>query len=198
LQVLADNGRLDVAYQVLQQTTYPSWLFMASMNQTTLWESWATLKPDGTFGNKRTSLGHSALGSVGDWMFQTIGGLVPDVTSPGFKHFTIRPRPGGTLQDAKMTYRSPHGRIATRWALEGNRFALKVEVPVNASATVVLPTTNTDSITESGLPAASAPGVIYAGTVDGAPSYQIGSGRYSFAATFTHNRTAVGRRGFNE
>jgi len=198
LRVLADNGRADVAYQLLQQTTYPSWLYMASMNQTTLWESWATLSPDGTFGNKRTSLGHSALGSVGDWMFQAIGGLVPDVASPAFKHFYIRPRPGGTLRQAEMTFQSPQGRIASRWTLNNNQFNLEVEVPVNATATIVLPTTNTTSITESGLPAVSSPGVVYAGTAGGSASYNVGSGRYSFAATLTNSQTVGGLHAVNE
>jgi alpha-L-rhamnosidase len=92
LHVLVANGRADVAYQILLQQTGPSWLFMASNGQTSLWEGWNSLNPDGTFGpTKRHSLGHSALGSCGDWMFQNIGGLVPDTASPGFKHFIIRP-----------------------------------------------------------------------------------------------------------
>ncbi|MCH5375278.1 MAG: glycoside hydrolase family 78 protein, partial [Planctomycetes bacterium] len=185
LHVLADNGHTDIAYKVLQQRTYPSWLYMVGMNQTTIWESWGSLNPDGTFAVKRKSLNHEALGSVGDWMFQSIGGLVPDAASPAFKHFTIRPRPGGTLRHAEVTYQSPHGIIVSEWTLKDNQFSLDVEVPVNSSATIVLPTANVASITESGLPAASSPGVVYAGINHGSASYDVGSGRYSFAAMLT-------------
>jgi alpha-L-rhamnosidase len=160
---------------------------MASNGQTSLWEGWDSLKPDGTFGSKRTSLGHSALGSGGDWMFQGIGGLVPDAASPGFKHFIIRPIPGGTLKNAEMKYRSPHGQITSRWTLKDAHFNLEVEVPVNATATIVLPTTDTASITESGHPVETSPGVVAAGTAHGSTSYKVGSGRYSFAATVTKN-----------
>ena len=183
LQVLVENGRADGAYRILLQKTGPSWLFMASNGQTSLWEGWDSLKPDGTFGSKRTSLDHSALGSVGDWMFQAIGGLVPDPAGPGFKHFIIRPIPGGALRNAEMSYESPYGKIATRWKLNGNQFDLEVEVPVNTSATIVLPTGNNSSVTESGRPIASSPGVVAAGTIHESASYNVGSGRYSFAAT---------------
>jgi alpha-L-rhamnosidase len=188
LEVLAENGHADVAYKILLQKTGPSWLFMASRGQTSLWEGWDSLKPDGTFGSKRTSLGHSALGSCGDWMFQRIGGLVPDSASPGFKHFIIRPIPGGALTNAEMSYESPHGKITTRWKLNGNQFALEVEVPVNTSATIVLPTANTASVTESGRPIAASPGVVAAGTTPESASYKVGSGRYSFSATFADHQ----------
>jgi len=183
LQVLAENGHADVAYKILLQKTQPSWLFMASMGQTSLWEGWTSLKPDGSFGSKRTSLGHEALGSGGDWMFQGIGGIVPDPASPGFKHFIIRPIPGGTLTSAETSYESPHGKIATRWKLNGNQFALEVEVPVNTTATIVLPDAVTASITESGRPVAAAPGVVAAGTATGSASFKVGSGHYTFAIT---------------
>lgn len=183
LFVLTENGRADIAYKVLLQKTGPSWLYMASNGQTTLWEGWNSLNPDGTFGSKRTSLDHEALGSVGDWMFQSIGGLVPDVASPGFKHFIVRPIPGGALKHAQMNYQSPQGQISTRWELKGNQFTLDVEVPVNTTATIVLPTANAADITEGGKPVAKSPGVVAAGTADGATSYTLGSGRYSFAAT---------------
>jgi alpha-L-rhamnosidase len=186
LHVLVANGRADVAYKILLQKTGPSWLFMASNGQTSLWEGWNSLNPDGTFGpTKRTSLGHSALGSCGDWMFQNIGGLVPDPASPGFKHFIIRPIPGGALTNAELKYESPQGRITSRWTLKDVHFNLEVDVPVNATATIVLPTAGTANITESGRPVAASPGVIRIGTTNGFASYNVGSGRYTFAATLT-------------
>ncbi len=185
LHVLADNGRLDVAYAILQQTTQPSWIFMTSMEQTTLWESWDTLGSDGNFLNeKRTSLGHSALGSAGDWMFQAIGGLVPDSKHPGFHHFYICPRPGGTLKQAEMGYPSPYGKIATRWIIKGNKMVLEVEVPVNATATIMLPAMQADRITEGGKPAAASPGVAFLESKEGTTRYKVGSGTYSFMLPF--------------
>ncbi len=40
LFVLADHGRLDVAYKLLLNETYPSWGYMISKGATTWWERW--------------------------------------------------------------------------------------------------------------------------------------------------------------
>ena len=81
-----------------------------------------------------------------------------------------------------MKYQSPQGLIASRWTLKDDHFNLEVEVPVNATATIVLPTAATGSITESGRPVATSPGIIAAGTTHGTVGYKVGSGRYFFAA----------------
>lgn len=186
LHVLAANGRAEVAYKILLQQTGPSWLFMAANGQTSLWEGWDSLQPDGTFGSKRTSLGHSALGSCGDWMFQNIGGLVPDPGSPGFKHFIIRPLPGGDLTSAEMSYQSPYGKIATHWYLNGRQFILEVEVPVNTTATIVLPAANSSGVTERGRPEGASSGVVATKATDGSLGYHVGSGRYTFAVAIAN------------
>jgi alpha-L-rhamnosidase len=114
-------------------------------------------------------------------MFQTIGGLVPDPESPGFKHFTIRPIPGEALTQAEMAYQSLHGPIISRWMLQDGSFNLEVEVPVNTTATIVLPTRDADGVMEGGRAAMASPGVVSVGVTNGASSFQVGSGRYSFA-----------------
>lgn len=37
-KALSDNGYDDVAYKLLQQTTYPSWLYSVEQGATTIWE----------------------------------------------------------------------------------------------------------------------------------------------------------------
>jgi alpha-L-rhamnosidase len=39
-RVLSDNGRLDVAYTLLHQQTWPSWLYAVTQGATTIWERW--------------------------------------------------------------------------------------------------------------------------------------------------------------
>ena len=48
LDMLERNGRLDIAYQMLQQTKCPSWLYPVTMDATTIWERWDSLLPDGS------------------------------------------------------------------------------------------------------------------------------------------------------
>ena len=40
LHVLTNNGRLDLAYQLLLKTTPPSWLYPVTQGATTIWERW--------------------------------------------------------------------------------------------------------------------------------------------------------------
>jgi alpha-L-rhamnosidase len=43
-QVLSRFGYTDVAYKLLLQDTYPSWLYPVKMGATTIWERWDGIK----------------------------------------------------------------------------------------------------------------------------------------------------------
>jgi alpha-L-rhamnosidase len=73
-------------------------------------------------------------------MYRYILGINPDINHPGYEHFTIHPRPGGSLTWAKGSYNSIRGEIASSWKMENGKFILNVTIPVNTTATVVLPT----------------------------------------------------------
>ena len=47
--VLTRFGYDSVAYKLLLQDTYPSWLYPVKMGATTIWERWDGIKPDSTF-----------------------------------------------------------------------------------------------------------------------------------------------------
>src|SRR5690606_14407563 len=71
--VLSRFGREDVAYQLLMQQTYPSWLYPVTMGATTIWERWDGIKPDSTFQTpSMNSYNHYAYGAIGDWMYRNI------------------------------------------------------------------------------------------------------------------------------
>src|SRR5262249_18522272 len=44
--VLSANGRLDVAYTLLQQKSWPSWLYSVTQGATTIWERWDGWTPE--------------------------------------------------------------------------------------------------------------------------------------------------------
>ncbi|KAI2634013.1 glycoside hydrolase family 78 protein [Xylaria nigripes] len=129
----------DEFYKMLHQTTVPSWLYQVVMGGTTTWERWDSLLPNGTVNpNMMTSFNHYAFGSLGNWMFRTIGGLAP--AEPGWKTIRVQPIPGGNLTAAKATYASPYGMVSTDWYLDENGgFSLNLVVPPNSRAEVVLP-----------------------------------------------------------
>ncbi|WP_145856336.1 glycoside hydrolase family 78 protein [Pedobacter suwonensis] len=138
--VLSRFGHEDVAYDLLLQESYPSWLYPVKMGATTIWERWDGIKPDGSFQTAdMNSFNHYAYGAIGDWMYKNIAGINPVVTKPGYKDILIAPRPGGKLTSASAALETVYGTIKSSWTLTDGTFKLDVTVPANASATVVLP-----------------------------------------------------------
>lgn len=128
-------GRDDLAYQLLWQEKCPSWMYEIENGATTIWESWFSYRD----GNPLyTSMNHYAFGCVDDWIFRKIGGIRPD--KPGFKHMTIRPEPDERLTSAMLQMDTVHGTVSCQWKKEvKGRFSMKVEIPCNTTASVILP-----------------------------------------------------------
>jgi alpha-L-rhamnosidase len=176
---LTRNGYSDVAWQLLTDRTFPSWLYMIDNGATTIWERWdGYVKGRGFQDAGMNSFNHWAFGAVGEWMWRHIVGLHPDETQPGWKHFVIAPQPGGGVTWAKGEYQSIRGRIQCDWKLADGRFMLRAEVPPNTSATIHLPTQDASAITESGRPVAPDR------TAADEAVFELGSGTYEFAAPF--------------
>jgi alpha-L-rhamnosidase len=163
--VLSNNGYNDLAYKLLLQKDYPSWLYPVTKGATTIWEHWDGIREDGSYwdGNMN-SFNHYAYGSVGDWLYRVVAGISEGL--PGYKHINIKPMPGEGLDCAEARYDSVYGPIVSSWTKTKDHFKLDIEIPANTTATVTLPAAGT-CIQLSG-PAA---GLIF----------DIGSGRYSFS-----------------
>ncbi|MBP9003415.1 MAG: family 78 glycoside hydrolase catalytic domain [Candidatus Hydrogenedentes bacterium] len=139
LPALALAGREDVAYRLLLNEDFPSWLYQVKLGATTMWERWNGWTPEQGFADPgMNSFNHYAFGSVGQFMYEYVAGVHP--LEPGFGRFMVAPRPGGGLKHASLRYRSIRGEIASKWeSLEGNRLRLTVQVPPNTRAVVSLP-----------------------------------------------------------
>jgi alpha-L-rhamnosidase len=141
LHVLEANGYLDVAYRLLEQESFPSWLFPVKNGATTIWERWDGWTPDKGFQDKgMNSFNHYAYGAVGDWMVSGVAGLDLDPAEPGYKHVRFKPRPGGSLTYARAKLNTSRGTVAIAWKLDANRLDLELEVPPGSRATLDLPT----------------------------------------------------------
>jgi alpha-L-rhamnosidase len=133
-------GRSDEAYRLVNLRTFPSWGFMLENGATTIWERWdGYVKGRGFQNAGMNSFNHWALGAVGEWMWRVILGIEPDDAGPGFARFSVRPRPGGGLTWARGTYQSIRGPITVDWRIAGAQFTLKVAVPPNTTARIVVP-----------------------------------------------------------
>jgi len=177
LPVLADIGRLDVAYRLLETETLPSWGYMVQSGATTIWERW-----DGWTGEKgpQASLNHFAFGSVCEWLYTAVAGIDTDADRPGYKHIVLCPLPGGSLTWTRAEYESIHGRIASHWRRENGAFHWEVTVPPNTAATAHVPVGESGNVTEGGQPVEKAPGVTFERTEGDRAIYALGSGTYRF------------------
>ncbi|MEV0585347.1 family 78 glycoside hydrolase catalytic domain [Nonomuraea sp. NPDC050310] len=181
LDALTRTGHLDVAYRLLTQESFPSWLHpIVHGDATTMWERWdGWSEHRGLQDPGMNSFNHYAYGAVGDWMYRTIGGLV--AAAPGYRHLVVRPRPGGGITWATTTHRTPHGPVEIAWRAGDSNYELDVTVPPTCTAEVWVATEA--AVTESGLPAERAPGVSLVRREEGHAVFLVGSGSYSFRAT---------------
>lgn len=171
--VLSDNGQTEVAYDLLFQQSYPSWLYPVKMGATTIWERWDGVKPDSTFQDAgMNSFNHYAYGAIGDWMYRVTTGL--EIGQVGYKHILIQPQPTTKLDFAKTSFQSNYGEIVSGWERKDGKTKLTVKIPANTTATVTLPTKEVSAVREGGNPVVNAKagpkGVVV----------EVGSGEYVF------------------
>ncbi|KAL4891329.1 bacterial alpha-L-rhamnosidase-domain-containing protein [Aspergillus ambiguus] len=105
------------------------------MNGTTTWERWDSMLPNGSLNTvEMTSFNHYAVGSVGSWIHENIGGLSP--AEPGWRRSNIDVKPGGGDTSDETRFLSPYGLVGARWVVEEGKECeeskLDVTVPPNS------------------------------------------------------------------
>ena len=182
LPSLSNNAGNPTAYSLIQQTTYPSWLYEVNAGATTTWERWDGIETNGTYEDpEQNSFNHYAFGSCGEWLYRTVSGIDLDPTATGYRKIIIHPQPGGTVTSANASYASMSGTIVCNWSSGNGGFLLNATIPANTTATVYIPTTDASLVLESDGPTADATGVTYLRMDGGNAVYSVQSGRYSFA-----------------
>ncbi len=140
LEVLEENGYLDTAYKLLEQESFPSWLFPVKNGATTIWERWDGWTPEkGPQDKSMNSYNHYAYGAVGAWMYRSVAGLEVDAKEPGYRHVIFRPRPGGSLTWAEASLETAQGTVKIRWDKVPEGLKLDLTVPEGSHATLEPP-----------------------------------------------------------
>jgi alpha-L-rhamnosidase len=172
LMELSAAGHHEEAYRLATLRDAPSWGYSIDQGATTIWERWdGFVKGRGFQDPGMNSFNHYALGSVGEWMWRELAGIQLDEQQPGYKHFVIRPRPAGDLKWVKARYDSIRGPIEVEWEIADGVIRFSVAVPVNAAATIHIPTTDPAKVTESG-------------KLVGRAVCEVGSGCYTYCAPY--------------
>lgn len=131
-RALAENGYASDAYKIITQTEYPGWGWQVRQGATSLWEAW----------HGGESQNHIMYGDISAWMYQYLGGIKPQLETPGFKHCRIEPIFIDELDFVKMSHQSPNGVWKSSWQRKGNMVECIFELPLNCTAQVVLPGVN--------------------------------------------------------
>ncbi len=187
--VLAAAGRLDLAFKLLHQKQWPSWLYAVTQGATTIWERWDGWTHDRGFQDPgMNSFNHYAHGAIGAWLYAVVAGIEVDPEQPGYRHILLQPHPGGNLSSARARLVSPHGEIASVWRSGARRFDWEVVVPANATATARLPVPLKARITEGGKLLDRVPGVAKVVRTKDGVTCQLAAGRYRFTAEWTEKK----------
>ena len=124
---------------MMNQTDFPSFGDMIRQGATTMWEQW-----DG-----KNSRNHPMFGGALAWFYRHLAGVQVDETSPGYKHFVVKPILT-SLEKVKYEYETPYGLLKSDIRQTTNEVTLTVTVPVGSSATVYLPINNEIKEVEQG------------------------------------------------
>ncbi|MCX6348729.1 MAG: family 78 glycoside hydrolase catalytic domain, partial [Candidatus Aureabacteria bacterium] len=146
LSSLSEAGRADMVAAMAAQTDHPSYGYQLAHGATSLTEFW-----DGP--TRGHSQNHMMMGHLEEWLYRYLAGIEIDYSRPPPERIVIRPAPVPGLDSARASTRVMEGEVSSSWERKGDEFSLRVSIPPNAVAVVVVPSRDASSIIESGRPA---------------------------------------------
>lgn len=177
--VLTRFGKTDIAYQLLLQETFPSWLYPVKMGATTIWERWSGIRPDSTFEPaSMNSFNHYAYGAIGDWMYRKMVGIDNADGAVGYKRISVKPHLGAGIAYASGELKTYYGKVSNGWKINGDQIQMTTKIPVNTKAMIYVPVTKV--LTVNGKPIEQSMGLKYLKQEAGYTIFEAGSGNYVF------------------
>jgi hypothetical protein len=131
VRVLSENGRSDILYKMNNRSDRPGYGYQLKQGATSLTESWAALK--------NVSNNHMMLGHLMEWFYAGLGGIYQTENSVAYSEIIIAPKPVGNIKWVKSSFLSPNGLIQSDWKIENGSFNMKIEIPENTTAKIILP-----------------------------------------------------------
>ena len=181
---LTTAGYPELAFKLLFNDRYPSWLYAITMGATTIWERWDGIKPDGSFQDVgMNSFNHYAYGAIGNWLYTQVAGIQNNELNPGYKEITIKPLLTDKLSFAGASFQSMHGEIKSKWEAKDNTLNFSVTIPANTKAKIYIPSSKNSEILENGTVLENVEGIRTIGWEKNYYLLEAGSGSYQFTST---------------
>ncbi|MCW9705263.1 family 78 glycoside hydrolase catalytic domain [Fodinibius salsisoli] len=174
VKALEQGGASQLLYEMNARDDVPGYGFQLKKGATALTESWAALK--------RVSNNHLMLGHIMEWFYSGLGGIQQTEDSKAYEHILIEPDMVGKIEWTKAWYDSPNGRIKSAWEQSEDHGEINVTIPVNATATVVIPSADVGQTTESGIPVENHDDIEVqkVSEANSTTRIRLGSGTYNF------------------
>jgi alpha-L-rhamnosidase len=125
----AKNDQPEFIYSMLKKKTYPGYLYMLENGATTTWEHW----------NGERSRIHNCFNGVGQWFYQSVGGIRSIDGKIAYSEILIDPQIPSGVTWAKTRINIPNGWVGLHWEVTDNRMKMNLEVPVGSIAKVKCP-----------------------------------------------------------
>jgi alpha-L-rhamnosidase len=177
LRALEQEGYSQLIFEMNSRNDVPGYGYQLAKGATSLTESWAALK--------YVSNNHMMLGHLMEWFFSGVGGIKQAPESKSYDEVVISPQIVGDLTWAETSFRTLHGDISSSWKVEKGDLTITVKIPVNCKAVVVIPQSDPDKITESGLPVKGPGEIRVRPGKDGQTNCEVESGIYTFKTSFS-------------
>ena len=123
------NDQSEWIYSMLKKKGYPGYLHMLENGATTTWEHW----------NGARSRIHNCYNGVGQWFYQSVGGIMPVAGKPAYSEFLIHPFTIKEITWANTQINTPRGILSVKWENRGNSKKIILQVPVGSIAKVQKP-----------------------------------------------------------
>ncbi len=137
LHALSDNGYTELAYTLLLQTSYPSWLFSVSLGATTMWEHWDGINEQGKVWSKdMNSFNHYGYGAVGDWIYGKACGIQIPEDGAGFSKVRVAPLADKRIDSLFASIDTRHGTVSSKWYHKDGKTRYEITVPVEAELVI--------------------------------------------------------------
>lgn len=149
LHTLVRNGYSKIAYDLLFQEEFPSWLYSVNKGATTMWEHYDSIKEDGSFwSSSMNSFNHYAYGAVFGWIFNNCAGI--NLVKPAYKEILIKPLIDKRLGFVDCSFKSKYGDIKVYWKYDNCKVSYKISVPKGIKATIELGDNNPEILCDGG------------------------------------------------
>lgn len=168
VSALSDIGQGELLYEMNARDDVPGYGYQLKKGATALTESWPALE--------NVSNNHLMLGHLMEWFYNGLGGIGQTENSVAYKHIKIEPQFIHNINAVKTHFDSPYGKIVSEWKNDVNTIRLKVEIPANTSAVVVLPVKDKHAVSLNGKPVEKQ----LSNVIDGKLQISVGSGKYEF------------------